>query len=89
MILHLLINYTYYHIIKTRTYWYIFYIIDIPVNEADKHGNLAILVTSGGGHVGYLDTFWPFTNNNFMLKLIQQYFEAIMVDKNYEKFVNL
>ncbi|KAF0751899.1 protein ABHD1-like [Aphis craccivora] len=24
-----------------------------------------------------------------MLKLIQQYFDAIMVDKNYEKFVNL
>ncbi|XP_022180325.1 protein ABHD1-like isoform X1 [Myzus persicae] len=63
------------------------YFRDIPVNEADKHGNLAILVTSGGGHVGYLDTFWPFTNNNFMLKLIQQYFDAIMVDKNYEKFV--
>lgn len=62
---------------------------DIPVNEADQHDNLAILVTSGGGHVGYMDTFWPFTNNNFMLKLIQQYFDAIMLDKNYERFPNL
>jgi len=49
---------------------------------------MAILVTSGGGHVGYLDKFWPFTNNNFMLKLIHQYFNAIIADNNYEKFVN-
>lgn len=60
---------------------------DIPVNEAERHDNVAILVTSGGGHVGYMDTFWPFTSNNFMLKVIQQYFDAIMVDKNYEKFI--
>lgn len=65
------------------------FVSDIPVNEADQHSNLAILVTSGGGHVGYLDTFWPFTKNNFMLKLIQQYFAAIMVDGNYDKFVNV
>lgn len=61
---------------------------DIPVKEADRHDNFAILVTSGGGHVGYMGTFWPFTSNNFMLKLIQQYFVAIMADKNYERFVN-
>ncbi|XP_050424185.1 protein ABHD1-like isoform X2 [Adelges cooleyi] len=62
------------------------YLPDIPVHEAEKLSNLAILVTSGGGHIGYLDTFWPFRNNNYMLQLIQQYFAAIMVDKNYEKF---
>ncbi|VVC40803.1 Serine aminopeptidase, S33,Alpha/Beta hydrolase fold,AB hydrolase 4 family [Cinara cedri] len=65
------------------------YFKDIPTGEADERSNVAILVTSAGGHVGYLDTFWPFViNKNFMMRLVQQYLDSIMVDNNYDQFVS-
>lgn len=64
-----------------------YFVADIPTAEADRLSNFAILVTTIGGHVGYLDTYWPFTNSNYIQKVIRQYFDAIGIDKNYEKFV--
>ncbi|XP_050523515.1 protein ABHD1-like isoform X2 [Daktulosphaira vitifoliae] len=62
------------------------YMPDIPTQKASQLNNVAILVTSGGGHVGYLDTFWPFRNNNFMLKLILQYINSITINISYNMF---
>lgn len=63
--------------------------VDIPTGEAEERGNVAILVTSAGGHVGYLDTFWPFViSKNFMVRLVRQYLDSIMIDNNYDKFIS-
>lgn len=64
------------------------FILDIPLESADDIENLAILVTARGGHIGFLEGVWPFSNHNeFMFRLIDQYFSSIFKNHNYKKFI--
>ncbi|XP_025414841.1 protein ABHD1-like [Sipha flava] len=60
---------------------------DLPLKSADNIENLAILVTARGGHIGFLEGFWPFSNHNeFMFRLIDQYFSSIFKNQIYKQF---
>lgn len=61
--------------------------LDLPLKSADSIENLAILVTVKGGHIGFLEGIWPFSNSNeFMFRLIDQYFSSIFKNNNYKKY---
>lgn len=55
--------------------------------SAESLENLAILVTVKGGHIGFLEGIWPFGNQNeFMFRIIDQYFSSIFKDHCYKKY---
>ncbi|VDI45727.1 phospholipase ABHD3-like [Mytilus galloprovincialis] len=49
----------------------------IPVKEAEENENIAIVVTSHGGHIGFMEGFIP-RNSTFMDKLFSQYVKAVV-----------
>ncbi|XP_024945852.1 phospholipase ABHD3 [Cephus cinctus] len=49
----------------------------IPINEVNKSSNVAIIVTSRGGHIGFLEGVWPAKKEQYMGKIFSQYFTAI------------
>ena len=56
-----------------------FYILSdsaIPVKEAEQHDNLAIVVTSHGGHIGFMEGLFP-RHKTYMDRLYSQYIKAI------------
>ncbi|XP_050440404.1 phospholipase ABHD3-like [Adelges cooleyi] len=62
---------------------------DVPIELASTTENVAILLTARGGHIGFFDNFRPFSGKDeFMIRLILQYFEAMFKNDNYKKFTN-
>ncbi|XP_050424499.1 phospholipase ABHD3-like isoform X2 [Adelges cooleyi] len=60
---------------------------DIPLELATTTDNVAILLTARGGHIGFVEGFWPFSEKSeFMLRLIGQYFSGILKNDNYKQF---
>ncbi|XP_064597254.1 phospholipase ABHD3-like [Liolophura sinensis] len=49
----------------------------IPLKDADDSHNVAIIVTSHGGHIGFLEGLNPFTNPTFLDKMFRQFSRAI------------
>lgn len=49
----------------------------IPLNEISKTKNVAVVVTSRGGHIGFLEGMWPAKEEQYMGKLFAQYFSAL------------
>ncbi|XP_014239389.1 phospholipase ABHD3 [Cimex lectularius] len=56
----------------------------IPVDEANKNGNVGIVVTSRGGHIGFMEGFWPIYQNQYMFKLFAQFFDSMLVHEGYK-----
>lgn len=56
---------------------YFFFLSAIPVKEAEENENIAIVVTSHGGHIGFMEGFIP-RNSTFMDKLFSQYVKAVV-----------
>ncbi|XP_078665990.1 phospholipase ABHD3-like [Branchiostoma floridae x Branchiostoma belcheri] len=48
----------------------------IPIDEVEKNPNIALVMTSHGGHIGFGDWLFP-TRESFMDKLYQQYVDAV------------
>ncbi|XP_035660418.1 phospholipase ABHD3-like [Branchiostoma floridae] len=48
----------------------------IPTKEIEKNPNIALVVTSHGGHIGFGDWLFP-SRESFMDKLYQQYVDAV------------
>ncbi|XP_050433531.1 phospholipase ABHD3-like [Adelges cooleyi] len=60
---------------------------DIPLEQATTTDNVAILLTARGGHLGFFEGIWPFSEkNDFMLRVIVQYFSGILKNDNYKQF---
>lgn len=59
----------------------------IPVEEANNSDHVAIVVTARGGHIGFMEGFWPFYNNQYMFELFGQFFES-MFYKDGHKLVD-
>ncbi|XP_029679738.1 phospholipase ABHD3 isoform X2 [Formica exsecta] len=49
----------------------------IPLKEISKTKNVAVVVTSRGGHIGFLEGFWPVKEEQYMGKFFSQYFAAM------------
>lgn len=58
----------------------------IPIENAQKVENLAILVTSHGGHIGFMEGFWPFNRDQYMFRVCEQFFKAILPSGAYKNF---
>ncbi|KAG4073476.1 hypothetical protein HA402_000700 [Bradysia odoriphaga] len=53
---------------------------DIPVNAALNSSHVAIVVTTRGGHIGFLDGIWPIGKDQFIARVFSQYFAATLFD---------
>lgn len=49
----------------------------IPLKEISKTKNVAVVVTSRGGHIGFLEGVWPVKEEQYMGKFFSQYFMAM------------
>lgn len=56
----------------------------IPIKGAEDSSHVAIAVTARGGHIGFLEGFWPMQSNQYMGRLFAEYFSAALFDKDGE-----
>ncbi|XP_077286849.1 abhydrolase domain containing Hydr1 [Arctopsyche grandis] len=59
----------------------------IPVEEASNSEHVAIVITARGGHIGFMEGFWPprEAREQYMARLFSQYFTAIFRDESVTK----
>lgn len=48
----------------------------IPIKEAEDNDNIAILVTSHGGHIGFLEGMFP-RKGGYMYRMFSRYIDAV------------
>lgn len=56
----------------------------IPIKAAEKSSHVAILITARGGHIGFLEGWWPANKDQYMGRLFSQFFAAALFDPNQE-----
>ncbi|XP_053687467.1 phospholipase ABHD3 [Sabethes cyaneus] len=56
----------------------------IPIKAAAKSSHVAILITARGGHIGFLEGWWPANKEQYMGRLFSQFFAAALFDPNNE-----
>ncbi|XP_057339761.1 phospholipase ABHD3 isoform X1 [Microplitis mediator] len=49
----------------------------IPLKEAKESKSIAFLITSHGGHIGFLEGLFPTKQEQYISKLFKQYFQAV------------
>uniref|UniRef100_A0A1B0CY64 Putative phospholipase abhd3 n=1 Tax=Lutzomyia longipalpis TaxID=7200 RepID=A0A1B0CY64_LUTLO len=59
----------------------------IPIKAAEKSSHVAIVVTARGGHIGFLEGWWPSSKDQYMGRLFSQFFSAALFDttKDFER----
>jgi len=57
----------------------------IPVDTANKLDNVGIVVTSRGGHIGFMEGVWPLYKNQYMFKMFSQFFDSMLVKEGYKE----
>lgn len=58
---------------------FIIFFLAIPLKEASKLKNVAFVVTKRGGHIGFLEGFWPIKQEQYIGKLFSQFFKAVFM----------
>lgn len=56
----------------------------IPISDAEKSSHVAIVITARGGHIGFLEGWWPTSKDQYMGRLFSQYFAAALHDQGGE-----
>lgn len=56
----------------------------IPIKQAENSSHVAIIVTARGGHIGFLEGWWPYSNDQYMGRLFSQFFSAALFDPHKE-----
>lgn len=49
----------------------------IPLKEISQTKKIAVVVTSRGGHIGFMEGMWPVKEEQYMGKLFSQFFTAL------------
>lgn len=49
----------------------------IPLKEISESKNVAVVVTSRGGHIGFLEGVWPVKEEQYLGKFFSQYFASM------------
>ncbi|MGH0146482.1 UNVERIFIED_CONTAM: hypothetical protein FKN15_021622 [Acipenser sinensis] len=49
----------------------------LPVEAAKQNPNLALLITSHGGHIGFLEGIWP-RHSTYMDRVFKQFMQAVI-----------
>lgn len=55
----------------------------IPTKAAQKSSHVAIVITARGGHIGFLDGWWP-SKDQYMGRLFSQFFAVALLDNHKE-----
>ncbi|KAI8126911.1 phospholipase ABHD3 [Lucilia cuprina] len=53
----------------------------IPIKPAEESTHVAIVVTARGGHIGFLQGWWPSSKEEYMGRLFVEYFTTVLCDK--------
>jgi abhydrolase domain-containing protein 1/3 len=56
----------------------------IPIKAAEKSSHCCIVVTARGGHIAFLEGFWPGDKDQYMSRMFTQYFSAALFDEDGE-----
>ncbi|XP_055603129.1 phospholipase ABHD3 [Uranotaenia lowii] len=56
----------------------------IPIKAAEKSSHVAIVITTRGGHIGFLEGWWPANKDQYMGRLFSQYFSATLFDPDHD-----
>lgn len=54
------------------------------MKAAEMSSHVAIVVTARGGHIAFLEGFWPGQKDQYMSRIFSQYFTAALFDKDDE-----
>ena len=54
----------------------LFLLSAIPAEEAEQNDNIAIVITSHGGHIGFMEGLFP-RHEGYMDRLFSQYVKAV------------
>lgn len=55
-------------------------VLAIPLKEISQTKNVAVVVTSRGGHIGFLEGIWPVKEEQYIGKLFSQFFTAMFTN---------
>ncbi|EDW01536.1 phospholipase ABHD3 isoform X2 [Drosophila grimshawi] len=56
----------------------------IPIKAANQCTHVAIVITARGGHIGFLEGWWPSTKDQYMCRLFTEYFTKALYDEDGE-----
>ncbi|XP_030371471.1 phospholipase ABHD3 isoform X2 [Scaptodrosophila lebanonensis] len=56
----------------------------IPIKAANQCTHVAIVITARGGHIGFLEGWWPSTKDQYMGRLFTEYFSKALFDEDGE-----
>ena len=56
----------------------------IPISDASKSSHVAIVITARGGHIGFLEGWWPTSKDQYLGRLFSQYLGAALHDMEGE-----
>nr|AAL28489.1 GM08242p [Drosophila melanogaster] len=56
----------------------------IPIKAANQCTHVAIVITARGGHIGFLEGWWPSTKDQYMGRLFTEYFTKALFDEDGE-----
>ncbi|XP_060652117.1 phospholipase ABHD3 isoform X1 [Drosophila nasuta] len=56
----------------------------IPIKAANQCTHVAIIITARGGHIGFLEGWWPSTKDQYMCRLFTEYFTKALFDEDGE-----
>lgn len=56
----------------------------IPIKAANQCTHVAIVITARGGHIGFLEGWWPSTKDQYMSRLFTEYFTKALYDEDGE-----
>lgn len=58
----------------------------IPLDEAYKMDNLCIVVTSRGGHIGFMEGICPINKEQYMYRIFGKYFKTMLLEDGVKHF---
>lgn len=56
----------------------------IPIKAANQCSHVAIVITARGGHIGFLEGWWPSNKDQYMCRLFTEYFSKALIDEDGE-----
>lgn len=56
----------------------------IPIKAAEECSHVAIVVTARGGHIGFLEGWWPSSRGQFMCRLFAEFFTNALCNNRRE-----
>ncbi|XP_054739830.1 phospholipase ABHD3-like [Anastrepha obliqua] len=54
----------------------------LPLEIVEKSSNVAMVLSEYGGHIGFLEGWWPFRREQYMERLFVEYFTKVLFDEN-------